>query len=69
MANKFAQQHTPVWVDYINGATKAAVLVGFEGREIWIPRSQIFEGDELGRTPKGCEINVAHWFAKKEGLL
>lgn len=48
-------------------ATDAAVLVDFEGREVWIPRSVCLEGDALdvGDT----DMIVADWFLEKEGLL
>lgn len=64
-----ALAYTPVRVDYVNGVTDKAVLVGVLGREVWIPRSQIFTGDiPEGRAADPRVINVAAWFVKKEGL-
>lgn len=58
-----------VQFDYVAAISQAAVLFGFGGREIWVPISQIFENDvPTDRSSEPCEVNVAAWFAKKEGL-
>lgn len=49
---------------------KAALVLELdEGREVWVPLSVIHEED-LGDLEVGLEveINVAEWFADKEGL-
>lgn len=37
-------------------------------RSLWIPKSVIFEPEEVEITAKPGELNVAAWFCKKEGL-
>lgn len=54
----------------IRRVSEKAILFIQPGRETWIPRSAIDDGDELVQTPRfdKYEINVAKWFAEKEGL-
>lgn len=63
-------EYTPITIDYVAAISRAAVLVCYSGREVWIPKSQIFEEDiPEKRTAEPEEINVAAWFCKKEGLV
>lgn len=62
-------RYCSVQIDYIAAISRAAVLVGYEGREVWVPMSQIFEDDiPTERSSDPQEINIAEWFAKKEGM-
>jgi len=54
----------------IQHETAKALLVRFEnGDELWVPKSVIAE-DDLGTFEIGdvVELNIATWFAEKEGL-
>lgn len=58
----------PLLVQKITRFTNMAVLVVINNREVWIPKSQIHEFDELNLTEDPTEIYVAPWFIKKQGL-
>lgn len=62
------KRYSTITVSAISAVRPKAMLVTFEGRDIWVPRSVIFEGPELGKITEETEINVEEWFAKKEGL-
>lgn len=49
--------------------TDLAVLFRLNGggQEVWIPRS-VMDPDDLERGDEGVEVEVAEWFADKEGL-
>lgn len=59
--------YVTIEIDKIKRATDLAVLAEIGGSEYWIPRSVIEDGDDLDEGDFG-EINVAEWFAQKEGL-
>ena len=59
--------YVAIEIDEIIAATDKAVLCDIDGEEIWIPRSVIDGGDSLDIGDNG-EIEVAEWFAKKEGF-
>lgn len=48
--------------------TEMAVLCEVDGDEVWIPRSVIEDGEDLETGDTG-DIEVAEWFAIKEGLV
>lgn len=54
--------------DYCIVETDGAVLIDFEGREVWIPRSCI-----VGDVPRGNEengsIELPEYFAIEKGLV
>lgn len=60
--------YTPI-EGVIQHITKKAVLINVGGDEVWVPMSVIFE-DDLAELEVGelMEINIAEWFAEKEGL-
>ena len=58
-----------IQIDHVAAISAGAVLVGFAGRQVWIPKSLIHEDDiPEERSPEPAEINIAAWFAKKEGM-
>lgn len=48
--------------------TEKAVLVNDGDRDVWIPKSQIDEPDEL-EEGVAAGFFIKKWFAKKEGLI
>lgn len=68
MPRQQQEERRPLQVDRIKIVTKAAILVVIDGREVWIPKSQVHEGNEIDPTDEPTEIHVAPWFIKKEGL-
>lgn len=48
--------------------TDKAMLVELEDQQLWIPLSQIEEG-EWEEGDENVEFGVTEWFAKKEGLI
>ena len=61
--------HEPILVSEVVTETKKAVLVRIAQDEYWIPKSVIHEDDEYVVGGGPAEINVATWWAEKEGLL
>lgn len=56
----------------VTRATSKAILVAREGvfghnKEVWIPRSQVKNGD-LVKIGDGV-VQVSQWFAEKEGIV
>lgn len=51
--------------------TDDAILTDDGDDEYWIPRSQIEDGEEIdwGDIGKTLTLNIAEWFAEKEGLI
>lgn len=39
-----------------------------EGEKLWIPKSVIEDADDIAVGDEDLEVNVAEWFAEKEGL-
>lgn len=69
MAKGEAPKFVPVQIDYVAVVSVAAILVGYEGRELWVPKSQLHASDlPVERSGEPVEIHVQEWFAKKEGL-
>lgn len=50
-------------------ATKKALLVRLDDREVWIPQSQIHDDSEVYQEGDEGELVVARWFAEKEELI
>jgi hypothetical protein len=55
--------------DVLN-ATADAILVDYEGEQLWIPRSQVEDSDdfEVGDSEERVVLNVSRWFAEKTGI-
>lgn len=68
MPRQQQQEKRPLRVDTIIRMTDKAILVTIRGQERWIPKSQVWEPDELDPTDEPTEIYVTPWFIKKEGL-
>ena len=37
--------------------------------EVWIPKSVIENSDDIADPGDVCDLGVARWFAKREGLI
>lgn len=49
--------------------TDAALLCLIDGREVWIPKSQIDDDSEVWEEGQSGDLVVTEWFATKEGLI
>jgi hypothetical protein len=49
--------------------TAKALLVDIDGAETWIPQSVISEDSEIYKADQTGTLIVAHWWAKKAGLV
>jgi hypothetical protein len=58
------EDYTPVWIDEVRARTDGAVLCAVDGREIWIPLSNVEDADV---TIPGV-MQVRSWLARKENL-
>ena len=69
------QEHVPIPVAGIEAATPKAVLAKYfdadigKFRTIWIPRSQLHDGEDIVVDPDVKELYITPWFCNKEGLL
>lgn len=57
-----------VTVNEIKAATDKAVLAEIDGEQVWIPRSQISEGEKYERGDAGVTLSVTEFIAEKLGL-
>jgi len=48
--------------------TKLALLCRIDGRERWIPLSQIDDDSEVWKEGDEGKLVISMWFAEKEGL-
>ncbi len=55
-------------VSEIVKTTEGALLCRIGDDEMWIPRSQIADGDDYSAGDAGLTLSVTRWFAGKEGL-
>lgn len=55
-------------VEVVKAATVKAILCIIDGDEVWIPRSQIVEGDVDGVGDAGSMI-IQAWLAREKGWL
>lgn len=61
--------YVDVFIDAVLKETDAALLVGIDDRELWIPKSVLESHDDLDEDTGETTIYVAEWFANKEGLI
>ena len=50
-------------------ATAAALLCKIEGRDVWIPQSQIDDDSEVWRASDVGTLIISEWIAKEKGLI
>jgi hypothetical protein len=57
-------------VEEVVRETEKALLLRLaeDGREIWVPLSQIADNELYFEGDRNCYISVTQWFAEKEGL-
>lgn len=57
-----------IFVRQVVRETGRAFLFLTEDGEVWVPKSVIEDADEIAEGDDDLEIEVAEWFANKEGL-
>ena len=50
-------------------ATASALLCRIDGKDHWIPQSQIDDDSELWEAEQEGELIVSQWFAEQKGLV
>lgn len=48
--------------------TDAAILVEYEGEEIWLPISQVSEGEKYEEGDEDITISITEWLAGVKGI-
>jgi hypothetical protein len=48
--------------------TDAALLVVYEGEEIWLPKSQVADPDDYEPGDESVTISVTEWVADQKGI-
>lgn len=57
-----------ITIEVITQETAKAILCEVDGENVWIPKSQILEGeDDIEPGAENVRITVATWLAEKEG--
>ncbi len=46
-----------------------ALLVAVDGKEVWIPQSQIDDNSEVYEPGTRGELVISQWFAEQKGLV
>jgi len=49
--------------------TEKALLCGVDGREVWIPKTQIHEDSEVWKTGDKGHLVIPTWLAEEKGLV
>jgi hypothetical protein len=52
----------------VKAVTERAILVEYEGEELWFPLSQVSEGDQYENGDEGVTISVTEWIADQKGI-
>lgn len=55
-------------VEVVLRETDLALLFVIDDDEVWIPKSVIEDAETIDVGDEDIEINIASWFAEKEGL-
>ena len=56
-------------VEFILRETDKAFLLHFDdGREFWVPKSQISDADDYSEGDEDCTVSITEWFCEKEGI-
>ena len=50
-------------------ATDSALLVAIDGREVWIPQSQIDDESEVYEVGQEGELVISEWLATQKGIV
>jgi hypothetical protein len=53
----------------VKAETELAILCEIDGKEVWIPRSQVHDDSEVSSQGDEGTLILARWFAEKEGLV
>lgn len=56
-------------VERVERETELALLLLIDGNKVWVPKSQIDGAEEIGEGDEDIEVEVAEWWAEKEGLV
>lgn len=52
-----------------NKDTDKAILVKIEGKECWIPKSQIHDDSEVYKKGTDGKLIISQWIAEQKGLV
>lgn len=52
---------------FVKRQTPKAVLVSYGGEDIWLPRSQLIDDEELPQEGQ-ARVKMTAWIAKEKGL-
>lgn len=55
-------------VAHIVRATENALLVEIDGEEIWLPRSQVSDGESYEVGDTNVTLSITEWLARRRGL-
>jgi hypothetical protein len=50
-------------------ATEAALLCEIDGKQVWIPQSQIDDDSEVWEPEQEGDLIVSQWIAEQKGLV
>ena len=53
----------------VTAETDLAILCEIEGKEVWIPSSQVHEDSEVSSQGDEGTLLITRWFAEKAGLV
>lgn len=52
----------------IKAVTERAILVEYDGEEIWFPVSQVADPDVFEKGDEGVTVSVSEWIANQKGI-
>lgn len=58
-----------IQVEEVRAETDLAFLFIIAGEEQWVPKSLVENADDIEKGFEDLEVEIAEWFAEKEGLV
>lgn len=52
----------------VKRVTEKAILIEHDGEEVWLPISQVSEGEKYEEGDEDVTISITEWIAKQKGL-
>jgi len=63
-----ASNYIHIEIDEIKRVTDKAILIVYDGTEIWLPKSQVADCDNYQEGDLNCTISITEWIANEKGL-
>jgi hypothetical protein len=52
----------------VKRVTEKALLIEYDGEEVWLPLSQVSEGEKYEEGDEEVTVSITEWIAKQKNL-